>query len=81
MEKLGCKLFVDNHENMILYCIHPTQRYKIYFVPDACHNLKLCRNALATYDTFQYNDQVIRWEYVVNLYNFQSELTLKFIFY
>lgn len=36
-------------------------------MPDACHNIKLARNALATYQQFKYNDDVIDWSYIKNL--------------
>lgn len=57
---------------------HPTKAYKVYFVPDACHNLKLARNALASYKTFQYNKNNISWQYIQDLYELQSNITLKF---
>lgn len=36
-------------------------------MPDACHNPKLTRDALATYQQFKYYDDVIDWSYIKNL--------------
>lgn len=38
----------------------------MYYVPNACHYIKLARNALATYQIFKYNDYVIIWAYIRN---------------
>lgn len=37
------------------------------YVPDACHNIKLARNTLATYRQLKSKDGVIDWKYLQNL--------------
>uniref|UniRef100_A0A2S2PTY7 Transposable element P transposase-like RNase H domain-containing protein n=1 Tax=Schizaphis graminum TaxID=13262 RepID=A0A2S2PTY7_SCHGA len=48
MTNLGCKLIGSYDEIMELFYI-PEIEWKIHYIPDACHNLKLARNALMTY--------------------------------
>jgi len=45
---LECNIFVNNIEDFK----HPTLCYNVHAVPDPCHMLKLCRNALAEYLKF-----------------------------
>jgi hypothetical protein len=42
---LGC--IIGNSYNKIKsWFLHPISNDKVYFIPDACHNLKLARNIL-----------------------------------
>lgn len=51
-------------------------------MPDACHNIKLARNALATFQQFKYNDDVISWSYIKNLNTGINYIILiKFVIY
>lgn len=74
---LGCNIFHENHQDIKNFFIHPTENCKIYIILDACHMLKLARNALADYGEFQYNNKVNKWNYIVHLYKLQRKLTFK----
>lgn len=74
---LGCNIFPDNLEEIINFFIHPTENYNIYIILDACHMLKLGRNALADYGEFEYNRKSIKWIYIVLLHRLQKLLTFK----
>lgn len=74
---LGCNIFPDNLEEIINFFIHPTENYNIYIILDACHMLKLGRNALADYGEFEYNGKSIKWIYIVLLHRLQKLLTFK----
>lgn len=50
----------------------------IYYIPDACHNIKLARNALGTFGSFKDSeDNLIEWKYIDKLYKIQIELGFK----
>lgn len=50
----------------------------IYFTPDACHNVKLARNALGTFGAFKdIDNNLIKWEYIDKLFQLQSEIGFK----
>jgi len=68
---LGCNLFPSNHQDIKNFFSHPVNNHKIYVILDACHMLKLARNALADYKEFCC-DKVIKWNYIVSLYNLQN---------
>jgi hypothetical protein len=53
---LGCEICGNIH-NLVPYFLHSDQ--KNYFIPDACHMLKLTRNALGTYRQIKIKDGVI----------------------
>lgn len=74
---LGCNIFANNQEEIVNYFMHPTENYKIYIILDACHMLKLARNALADYREFEYNKKSTKWDYIVRLHTLQKSLTFK----
>lgn len=74
--KLGA-ISSSNHQDIKNFIIHPIDNYKVYIILDACHMLKLARNALADYGKFRCYDKAIKWNYIVSLYKFQNKLTFK----
>ncbi|KYQ48535.1 THAP domain-containing protein 9 [Trachymyrmex zeteki] len=76
--ELGCNIFVDNFADLENSFSHPTLNYNVRILLDACHMLKLCRNALADYGIFNSVDGQIKWSYIQNLHNFQQQLIFKF---
>jgi len=36
----------NNYNDIKCWSPHPVNNDKVYFIPDACHNLKLARNTL-----------------------------------
>jgi len=74
---LGCNLFPSNHQDIKNFFSHTINNHKIYVILDACHMLKLARNALADYKEFCCDNKVIKWNYIVSLYNLQNKLTFK----
>lgn len=62
----------------ILEISHPVENRNVYITLDACHMIKLGRNALADYGEFQCDDKTIKWEYIVRLHTLQKQLTFKF---
>ncbi|KYN22497.1 THAP domain-containing protein 9 [Trachymyrmex cornetzi] len=76
--ELGCNIFVDNFADLENSFPHPTLNYNVRILLDACHMLKLCRNALADYGIFNSVDGQIKWSYIRNLHNVQQQLTFKF---
>ena len=53
--------------------------HSVFFVPDACHMLKLARNALADVKVLvDDNGKLIKWEHIKNLHITQEEEGLKF---
>lgn len=48
MKILGCKVG-DNYDDMQCWFSHPTDNSKVYYIPDACHMLKLARNTLGNH--------------------------------
>lgn len=40
---------------------------QIYYIPDACHNMKLARNALDTYRKFKSDNGIIDWAFIQDL--------------
>lgn len=77
MKILGCD--VGNTLNDIkCWFPHPSNNDKIYYIPDACHNLKLARNTLRNFRVIKSKLGYIRWEHISNLHNLQKEVQLKF---
>ena len=74
--KLGASL---SAENMQPYFSHPHQpEWKIYFIFDAAHMLKLMRNTLADKSILVDADgRQVRWQYVKDLYELQNTEGLK----
>lgn len=56
---------------------HPIFKSKLYGTLDACHMLKLARNALGDMGSFVTAEgQVISWQYIRSLYELQDEIGL-----
>lgn len=73
-EELGCCFTTDKLQTTIL---DPQTGQQIYFFLDACHMLKLVRNAFEHYDTFTQSktDNYISWSYIKKMHELQeSEL-------
>ncbi|KAF0727731.1 THAP domain-containing protein 9, partial [Aphis craccivora] len=77
MTHLGCKLFGSYDEIKESFYI-PGIEWKIHYIPDACHNLKLARNALATYTIFKNENGVINWNFIEELHKTQQKMGLNF---
>ena len=59
---LGANLDADNS---IHYFLHPVTTKPIYIILDACHMLKLVRNALATTQYIvDQSENLIKWEHI-----------------
>lgn len=78
LNKLGCNIYSDNYESIINNFKHPTRDYNVYVILDACHMLKLARNAFADYKEFRTDDGNIEWRYIIQLYQMQNQLTFKY---
>ena len=58
---------------------HPSTASDVFFIPDACHMLKLARNALADMKVFiDGQGRRIEWNHIVRLNEIQSLEGLKF---
>jgi len=65
---LGCKLS-EEYSNIKPYFSIDQTKPDVYFTPDACHNIKLARNALGTFREFKnVNEQLIEWRYFEQLF-------------
>lgn len=49
----------------------------VYFTPDACHNVKLARNALETLVFKDSNNSLIEWRYIHKLFELQNDMGFK----
>lgn len=78
LNKLGCNIYVNDYDSIVNSFKHPTRDYNVYVILDACHMLKLVRNALADYKEFKTDHGNIKWQYIIELYQVQNLLTLKF---
>lgn len=45
---------------------------EVAILPDACHNVKLIRNAFGDFGTFCYKDQIIEWKFIKALEELQA---------
>jgi len=77
MNLLGCDLYVDDYSKLKCSFKHPSADYDIYFVPDACHNIKLARNALGDIKMFSSHSGLIQWQHITNLHLLQNNVNLK----
>jgi hypothetical protein len=76
-EKLGADLNVFS-STFKTYMNHPSTNSKVYFIPDACHMIKLMRNTLQEYQALSDGDgKVIKWSYWKNLLQLQQSEGLK----
>lgn len=78
LQNLGCNIFVENYNDIKNFFIHPSENYEVRVILDACHMLKLARNALADYKEFLCDEDPIKWQYLIDLHNMQKTLTFKF---
>lgn len=78
MNLLGCNLYTTNYCELKSIFKHPSSGYDVHFVPDACHNVKLARNALGDLKIMKSPTAQINWYHVTNLHKLQFELNLKF---
>lgn len=76
LKLLGCKIG-NNYDDIESWLEHPVTRSKVYYIPDACHMLKLARNILANNYVLESDTGYIRWDHIRNLFKVQKELTLK----
>ncbi|EZA62841.1 THAP domain-containing protein [Ooceraea biroi] len=71
MQCLGANISKDNARP---YFIHPQTKEKVYVMLDACHMIKLIRNAFATCKNMHDgNGNRIEWQYIMNLVQLQEE--------
>lgn len=77
MKYLGC-ILDGNYDEMKCWFSHPFSKEKVYFIPDACHNLKLARNTLGNCKYFESNKGNVKWSHIINLHNVQNVITFKF---
>ena len=73
LKSLGCK-FTNSFETMITKLKHPTRDYYVYCTLDACHMIKLARNALGDLGCFKTADgKLTEWQFIKNLIELQTE--------
>ena len=78
MRQLGCE-FESSKETISSSFSHPSSKANLFFIPDACHMLKLARNALASFKVFiDGQGRRIKWDHICNLHALQSAEGLKF---
>ena len=78
MKILGCEFDnIDAYDNIKCWIDHPVSGEKVFFVPDACHMLKLARNTLGNARVLLFAEGAINWNYFEKLYEVQTNLTLK----
>jgi len=71
---LGCNLNQTFEDLKPHFNIDPNTP-NIYLTPDACHNIKLARNALGTFKAFKDEDgNLIEWRYIEQLSKLQSKI-------
>ena len=68
-EQLGAKF--SNFKDEVFFK-HPNTGHLIYIILDACHMIKLIRNALAESRLFDKNGQEISWKYLQKLVELQD---------
>ena len=76
-EILGCS-FGTTYDTIIIKFPHPSTGNDVFAILDACHMLKLARNALAFLGTFQASlQEKIEWKYISALHQVQQHEGLK----
>lgn len=73
MNLLGCNLYTKNYNELQNTFKHPSSSYDVYFVPDACHNIKLARNALGDLKIINSLNGQIKWNDITNLASTQTK--------
>ena len=74
-EKLGCKIYVNEREQIIGYFKHPVDEvtYMVTFYLDPPHMFKNLRNAWEHYKVFYWpGEGLVKWEYVKQLHELQE---------
>lgn len=77
LHRLGCSLFADCYDEIKNYFEHPISKERVYATMDACHMLKNARNSFQSIRDLKHNGNEIKWQYVVDLHNFQETINLK----
>ena len=80
VEKLGCKIFVNDRSELVVYFKHPVDGvcYNVLFYPDPPHMFKNLRNAFENYRViFWPGKGLIKWEYIERLHKIQEEHGLR----
>lgn len=77
MKILGCGTIGNSWSEIKCWFPHPTSNEKIYFVPDACHNLKLVKNPLGNCKVVESNLGFILWDHISNLHYHSKVLTTR----
>jgi len=74
---LGCE-FGEGFNNIKSWFSHPIDGSQIFFIPDACHMIKLARNTLGNSLVLETDTSHIKWCYFEYLHEIQLNLSLKF---
>ena len=73
LKSLGCN-FTNSLETMVTKFKHSTRDYYVYCTLDACHMIKLARNALGDLGCFKSAyGKFIEWQFIKNLIELQIE--------
>ena len=73
-ELLGCNFKHAEFSSMKVSFKHPSRDYQVYATPDACHMLKLARNALGELHQFKDADgKLISWHFIRQLSVLQDD--------
>ena len=71
LKSLGCK-FTSLFETMVRKFKHSTMGYYVYCTLDACHMIKMARNALEDLGCFKTTDgKLMEWQFIKNLVELQ----------
>jgi hypothetical protein len=74
-KKLGCNFELGN--NFKPWFLQPDTKHKIFVFWDACHMIKLIRNAWGTIKSFEIDGHFIQWYYPELLHSKQEEEGLR----
>lgn len=70
LNKMGANLTI---QNLVPYISHPVTKDKVFILLDACHMLKLVRNAFASMKIlWDKDDGIIRWDHIESLIHLQE---------
>ena len=73
LKPLGCK-FINSFETIVTKFKQPTMDYYLYCTLNACHVIKLARNAFGDLGCFKGGDRkLIEWQFIKNLIELQIE--------
>lgn len=64
---LGCSAG-NSYDDIKCWFDHPVTKSRVYYIPDACHMLKLARNTLANNYVIESCDGLIRWDHIKNVF-------------